>query len=157
MSSRRRDRSRSPTRGCRSPTRDEGNKVLVYRGTTNPSDRSRLISEGLVVYDNMYPFRKAAQFIVNAEHHSRGRSTPQEIERFAEYLALATNRYQGDMFPYLHFMEWIRGQRKGQRIVVVSITDEESFESLKKRGATLFDGEVQDIPRAMCRCADFES
>lgn len=143
-----RKRSRSP------PNRST--RVLVYTGDTKPTDRSRLIDQGFVVYDHLYPFRKAAQFIMNAEHHSKSRSTPQEMERFSEYLSLATTHYQGNMFPYLHFMEWIRGQRKGQDVVVVSITDPETSESLERRGATVFKGDIQDIGRMVRRCKPFE-
>lgn len=152
-------RSRSPPREraarSRSPSPTRGTRVLVFDGDITPSDRSKLISEGLKVYDHLLPFRKAAQFILNAEHHSKSRSSPQEMESFSDFLSKATTHNQGSMFPYIHFMEWLRGQRKASDVVVVSIRDKESLASLERRSALVFGGDVSDIPRMIRRCKSF--
>lgn len=159
---RQRSRSLSPRRRAvksrsrsRSPSPARGTRVLVFDGDTTPSDRSKLISEGLKVYDHLLPFRKAAQFILNAEHHSKSRSSPQEMESFSDYLSKATTHNQGSMFPYMHFMEWLRGQRKDSDVVVLSIRDKESLASLERRSAIVFGGDVSDIPRTIRRCKSF--
>lgn len=153
---RHRSRSRSPIRR-RSPPR-RGAKVIVYTRPVDDQDRKTLLREGFMVYDHMYPFRKSAQFILNAEHHSKPSKTAETTERFAhELLQTAHSFFQPAPFGFDHFMEWYRGQRNMQRtILIVGLLDEESIDLLARRGALVLDGPIHHISSEARHCKVFD-
>lgn len=153
-----RSRSRSPPHRRRSPSPRRNAKVVIYTRPVDGRDRATLLSENFMIYDHLYPFRKAAQFILNAEHHSKQSQTDETIERFAlEVLETAHSFFQPKPFGFDHFMEWFRGQRSIQRtILIIGLTDEESIDLLSRRGALVLDGPVHRISSEARQCRSFD-
>jgi hypothetical protein len=163
MSDRRRNRSRSPIRS-RSRSRSPGRKgttlpkVLLYTEPVDARQRSMLSHEGCLVYDHLYPFRKASQFILNAEHHRVQSRTVSSMENFSQALArFAQEYFQPSPYPYDHFLEWLQAQRQyRQPIVIIGMTDDTSIRLLRRRGAVVCRGSVDHVIREIRSCPHFD-
>jgi len=115
--------------------------------------------QGFLVYDHLYPFREAAKFILNAEHHSVQTRSNINMEHFAHSLSSFTDNMVRPLpFQFDRFMDWLQSQRTQIRriVVVVGVSDIESLTLFERRGAMVVRGDVYRIERDARDCPAFD-